>query len=115
MVITQIGDRERCWESLDGFQSLFASAVIKGYYRRVAEDPHGELKVSPQEFRVFLSAMKEEREAASFGAQPDAAKAGDEAAARIARHREDGILLADILDEIASAAKDEAPTDETPT
>ena len=43
--------------------------VIRGYQRRVAEDPHGELRVSPQELRVFLSAMKEAREAASFGTQ----------------------------------------------
>ena len=43
--------------------------IIRGYQRRVAEDPHGELHVSPQEIRVFLSAMKEAREAASFGTQ----------------------------------------------
>ena len=43
--------------------------VIKGYHRRVAEDPHGELIVSVQEMRLFLSAMKQAREAAGFGAR----------------------------------------------
>ncbi len=83
--------------------------VIKGYHRRVAEDPHGELSASAQEMRLFLSAMKQAREAAGFGARPD--DVADEAAERIARHREDGILLADILDELAAAAEDE----ETPS
>ncbi len=88
--------------------------VIKGYQRRVSEDPHGELNVSVPVIRLFVSAMKEAREAAGFGARPDAAAQDNEIAERIARHRETGGLLADILDEIAAAAEDEAPTDETP-
>lgn len=76
--------------------------VIKGYQRRVAEDPNGELHVSPQEIRVFLSAMKEAREAASFGARPDASAQADAAAERIARHRKTGALLADLLDDVAA-------------
>lgn len=60
-----------------------------------------------------LAAMKEAREAAGFAARPDASAQADEAAERIARHREDGALLADLLDEIAARA--DVPAEESAT
>ena len=74
--------------------------IIKGYHKRI--DDEGCLKVNDRELATFLRAMKEAREAAGFGKRIEVVTGEQAATERIARHRERGGLLDELLAEISA-------------